>query len=345
MRCEGSPDDDFLMPNFWMVRAGEGGYLVDDFERAGRVAIGWNEAGDFTGIRTLDQMRSLIAAAFPDAKPGALANAAGVAWKFRDVMQPGDRVVTYDPRRREYLLGTVKSAYRYDPDVIPDYNHVRDVSWVGRVSRDDLSPSSRNTLGSTLTLFEPGEVVLREIEQGLAREGAVQEPDEAEEEQEEWQIIRRDTLDRAHEFIKDRLLALSPHEMELLVATVLRAMGYKARVTPKGPDRGRDVVASPDGLGFQPPRIMAEVKHRSRESMGAPQIRAFLGGLRADDRGLYVSTGGFTREARYEAERASVPVTLVDLDELASLVVDHYEQFDSEGRSLIPLLRVYWPAS
>lgn len=33
--------------------------------------------------------------------------------------------------------------------------------------------------------------------------------------------------------------------MERLVAGMLKAMGYCARVTPKGPDGGRDVIASP----------------------------------------------------------------------------------------------------
>jgi restriction system protein len=89
--------------------------------------------------------------------------------------------------------------------------------------------------------------------------------------------------------------------MEELVAALLRAMGYKARVTPKGPDRGRDVVASPDGLGFQHPRVFAEVKHRPKDSMGAERIRSFLGGLREGDCGLYVSTGGYTKDAHYEA--------------------------------------------
>ncbi|HEX8320573.1 MAG TPA: restriction endonuclease [Longimicrobium sp.] len=184
---------------------------------------------------------------------------------------------------------------------------------------------------------------MQEIEQAR-HAGAEAREEEVKEAEEEWQVIRRDVLDRAHEFIKDRLRALSPEQMELLVAALLRAMGYKARVTGRGPDRGRDVIASPDGLGFQQPRIIGEVKHR-RDTIGAPQIRSFLGGLRAGDQGLYVSTGGYTREARYEADRASNPITLVDLDELASLVVEHYERFDSEGRSLVPLTRVYWPAS
>ncbi|HCD55941.1 MAG TPA: restriction endonuclease, partial [Halieaceae bacterium] len=52
---------------------------------------------------------------------------------------------------------------------------------------------------------------------------------------------------------------------------------------------------------------------------------------------------GFSREARYEAERANIPLTLVDIDELASLVVDFYEDFDLDGKALVPLVRIYWP--
>ncbi len=59
---------------------------------------------------------------------------------------------------------------------------------------------------------------------------------------------------------------------------------------------------------------------------------------------MYVSTGGFTKDAKYEADRSNIPVTLIDLDELATLVVTHYENFDLEGRALISLIRVYWPA-
>ena len=78
--------------------------------------------------------------------------------------------------------------------------------------------------------------------------------------------------------------------------------------------------------------------------MGAQAIRSFIGALRPGDRGVYVSSGGFSKEARYEAERSNIPVSLVDIDELASLVVDYYEDFDLDGKALIPLVRIYWPA-
>ena len=152
-------------------------------------------------------------------------------------------------------------------------------------------------------------------------------------------------IGRAHEFIKDKISELDWSEMQDLVASILRAMGYKTQVSSKGADRGKDIFASPDGLGFQSPRIKVEVKHRSRTAIGAPEVRSFIGGLRGDDRGLYVSTGGFTKEAEYEAERATVPVNLVDLDALATLLVQHYEKLDNDGRALVPLTRFYWPAS
>jgi predicted Mrr-cat superfamily restriction endonuclease len=56
------------------------------------------------------------------------------------------------------------------------------------------------------------------------------------------------------------IAALDPREVEHLVAGILRAMGFKTRVSPVGPDRGKDIVASPDGFGFKDPRIVVEVK-------------------------------------------------------------------------------------
>lgn len=332
------------MSNFWMVRAGEGGHLAPEFKEKSLVAIGWPEAGDLTAIKTIEAMRERVAAAYPDRKPGAVINAAGVLHKFRNSIKTGDWILSYDPERRTYLLGKASGDYTYNPALFEEYPSIRKVDWLSEISRDDLSTTVKNTLGSTLTLFEPGDLVLKELrDQTNGSTPPVVEPQPEDVQEEESEIIFRDTLSRAHEFVKDRILSISFDEMEVLTAALLRAMGYKTRVTPKGPDQGRDVIASPDGLGFQAPRIIVEVKHRPKESMGAEKIRGFIGGLRAGDRGLYVSTGGFTKEARYEAGRANVPVTLVDSDYLANLVVEHYDSFDSEGRSLIPLKKVYWP--
>jgi restriction system protein len=147
----------------------------------------------------------------------------------------------------------------------------------------------------------------------------------------------------ALERIKDIVSGLDWEDMQELVAGLLRAMGYKTQVSPIGADRGRDIIASPDGFGFENPRIVVEVKHRKGQ-MGSPAIRSFLGGRHKDDRGLYVSTGGFTKDAHYEADRAAVPLTLWTLDNLVRALVDHYDRTDAETKRLVPLKRMYIPA-
>lgn len=333
------------MANVWMIRAGEGGYLIDDFAK-GFVGIGWNAFGDLSAINSLDAIRSIYIKEYPDETPGRIANAVAVIYKFRSVINMNDKVITYDPNKREYLVGTIAGNYMFGENYIRDYHHIREVRWEGHVSRDSLSASSRNSLGSTLTLFSVNEDVWGEISSLLSGGAAVAgtQNERLEEEKVDLEQIREDTAARAHELIKDKILSLSDDDMERLCAAILRAMGYRTRVSAKGPDRGVDIIASPDGLGLEDPKIKVEVKHRAKTTMGSQEIRSFLGGLREGDKALYVSTGGFTKEAKYEADRSNIPVTLLDLDELAKLTVTYYEAFDLEGRALIPLIKVFWPA-
>ncbi len=325
----------------WMVRA-EGGSLIEKF-RLGVVALGWHLTGDLVNVRSRDQMRGLCERIYPDWGPGKLTNAIGVLFKFRNTFKKGDKVVTYDPSSREYLFGEIVSDYRFSKSELGDEcPHLGDVKWLGNITRDSLSLASRNTLASTLTVFALNDDVASELKQVL-NGVTVTQPSFPLLSKEELSSIKEDESAKAFELIKDTILSLSDRSIEHLTAAILRAMGYRARVTPIGPDRGVDVVASPDGLGLEEPRIKAEVKHRGG-AIGAPDVRSFIGGLRAGDRGLYVSTGGFTKEAKYEAERSTIAVTLVDLGTLASLVITHYEDFDVEGRVILPLVRVYLPA-
>ena len=331
------------MSGIWMVRAGESGYLAKDFAN-GFVAIGFDKLGDMTDVTTQDAIRQKYVAAYPDARPGEIGNPVAIFYKFRTVLSVNDTILSYDPETRDYLIGKIASDYYYKPGEVPDYHHVRKVQWEGRVCRDSLSATSRNSLGSTLTMFSINDDVWADIQAVLSGAPVISQEDTGEEDKKELQLLKEDNIGKARELIKDKILKLNDREMEHLVAAILRAMGYKTHVTPIGPDRGVDVLASPDGLGLQEPRIKAEVKHRQKTTMGAQDVRSFLGGLRDGNRGLFVSTGGFTKEAKYEAERATIPCTLIDLEDLASLLIDNYENFDLEGCTLIPLTKVYWPA-
>lgn len=77
--------------------------------------------------------------------------------------------------------------------------------------------------------------------------------------------------------------------------------------------------------------------------MSAPKIRSFKGALKKTNKGIYVSTGGFTTDAKYEAERSEIPIILMDLDFLVKFILQYYDKFDEDSRSLIPLKKIYWP--
>ena len=66
-------------------------------------------------------------------------------FKFRAILKPGDKVITYNPETREYLIGTITGDYKNDKNL--DYHHVRSVEWMGLVERDSLKLASKNSLG------------------------------------------------------------------------------------------------------------------------------------------------------------------------------------------------------
>ena len=327
----------------WMVRAGENAFAIEEFRALGVVAIGWTEDSvDWTKFSDVQSIEAQIARQHPDNSARQNQAAARQIERFLRKIEVGDRVISYDPGARCYLVGTIAGIPTRDPSLIEALQTCRKVEWESKaVPRDDLSVTTRNSLGAISTLFRVPEVAAAEIESNLANAPAPHP--QTEEQVEDETDLLKDVRGRSHEFIKDRISRLDWDQLQQLVAGLLRAMGYKARVSPAGADRGKDIVASPDGFGFESPRIVVEVKHR-KGAMGSNELRSFLGGRHKDDKGLYVSTGGFTKDALYEAERSNIPLTLMDMDDLAQAVAEYYERMDAEARALLPLIRIYWPA-
>ncbi len=112
-------------------------------------------------------------------------------------------------------------------------------------------------------------------------------------------------------------------------------------MSPKGPDQGIDIIAHKDELGFEPPIIKVQVKS-SEGSVGDPVVSALYGKVAAGEFGLLVTLGTFTNQARNFAQSKS-NLRLIDGEELVALILQHYEQFDSSYKGLLPLKRVYVP--
>ena len=327
----------------WIIRAGKGGVRTPEWINGGYIAIYWNLNGADISALSKDDIKALYRTQFPDASRQVVAANAGMIFRFATEIAKGSTVVMYDPATRLYHIGKVSGPCAFvspkdsDDD---DGSYRRAVNWEFTAPRDALSARAKHSLGSISTLFAVSADTLRELEKASTGTcpAAEEEPEE-----ENSSEVREATAEDGIERIKDRVLQLSWDDMEYLVAGVLRSMGYKTSMTSRGSDGGRDIIASPDGLGLESPRIVVEVKHR-KEAMSAPTLRSFIGGLRNTDSGLYVSTGGFTKEAAYEADRALMPIKLLNLDQLVRLIVDNYDNADMDTRAILPLVRIYWPA-
>ena len=73
-------------------------------------------------------------------------------------------------------------------------------------------------------------------------------------------------------------------------------------------------------------------------------MRSFIGTLRAGEKGIFVSNGGFTHDATFEAQQTQQPVTLLDQDDFIRLMRQHYEALESAFKAQIPLQQVWVPA-
>jgi restriction system protein len=145
--------------------------------------------------------------------------------------------------------------------------------------------------------------------------------------------------------IESFLENMSPYDFQELVAGLLRAMGYYVDwVSPPGPDKGIDIVAHADPLGVKGPRIKAQVKRRL-DRVAVDGIRGFMALLGESDVGLFVNTGGFTREAEDEARRQERRrLMLLDSKRLFDLWTEHYDRVPEAQRRLLPLRPVYFLA-
>ncbi len=337
-----------------MVRAGRESIYVDDFLTSSIVAIGWGELGQLSiGISKEEVLRRYLET-YPGNSNGKAQNAASQIVRFINEFSVGDSVTTYDRDQRVYYLGEIRSDYRWSLGEIPEMPHTRNVHWTHHAARDQLSPPAKNSLGAIQTLFQVADEVIKELKSQAVPLGETLEKQRdmpsapSKLEPVEETAVEGQTLaefrEKAEDLIEGQISRLGWEEMQVLVAGILRAMGYRTTVSPKGADRGVDIFASPDGLGLEEPRIFVEVKHRPNQNMGSQELRSFLGGRSEGDRCLYVSTGGFTKDARYEADRSKIPLRLLGLVDIRRLLVDYYEQMDEEARSLVPLQRVYIPA-
>lgn len=149
--------------------------------------------------------------------------------------------------------------------------------------------------------------------------------------------------EQAWKEIERNLLGMNPFDFQHMVAGVLRAMGYHVSwVSSPGKDGGIDIIAFTDPLGTRPPRIKVQVK-RVNQKVDASGLKSFVAIVNDDDVGLFVSSGGFTRDAEeFARSQERRKITLIDLERLLDLWVEFYPRLDESARRRLPLSPIYF---
>ncbi len=131
-------------------------------------------------------------------------------------------------------------------------------------------------------------------------------------------LAEKEEIEGWEEELLSILKNLTPGEFEKLCQRILREAGFiQVNVTGRSGDGGIDGTGLIKIGGFLSFRVIFQCK-RYQGSISSQQIREFKGTMvgRAD-KGLFMTTGTFTRDAKQEANRdGSVPIDLVDGEEL-----------------------------
>jgi restriction system protein len=264
----------------------------------------------------------------------------------KDILTEIPKVISLSEYERGYYPSTPNST-RFEKIVRFATIDVVKAGWLvkskGRWFITEEGKQAYNKIKNPEEFYKEAGRLYREWKKNRPQEGVL-EVDE-EEESSKVAVTVEEAEELAWEQIQLYLQNMNPYEFQDLVADLLRAMNYHiAWIAPPGKDRGIDIIAYTDPLGASVPRIKVQVKHRDH-STSVEGLRAFMSVLGTDDLGLFVASGGFTSDAKEEARtQERRKITLIDLENLFDLWVEHYPKLTQEARQRLPLKSIYFLA-
>ena len=332
----------------WVVRAGRHGEREEYALEKNVVIVGWGELPDLGAIESREDLTPLMQRSYPDQGRRTLGNWTGQIWTFIKRVDVDD-IVALPLRSQKGLIafGRVTGPYRHVPDAPADARHQRPVEWLATdILRSRIDNDILLSFSGRMTVFK----VWRNHAEARIREmlgvGGPPQPrnigptDGLDQEDQDAAVdLSTAATDQIIGFIGRKFRG---HDLARLVAGVLRAQGYEARVSPPGPDGGVDIVAGRGSMGLDPPRLCVQVKSGD-ERVGVNVLRELRGVMEnyQAEQGLIVAWGGFTRAADQEARQLYFVIRLWNLTNLVEAVQEAYDRLDDQLQAELPLKRTW----
>lgn len=246
----------------------------------------------------------------------------------------------------EYPVNRIKievtGNYEFLPNNDNPYYHAHQVDWFAcDIPRTAFDQDILYSFGAFMTICRIKQedrikAVINAHKQGKkAPQITPQEPQDDEE--------ARDIENEALGVITNLIIQKTKgHGLAKIVDAILRAKGFTTYVSPAGPDKGVDILASAGTLGFGSPKICVQVK-----STDAPVDRIVLdqlGGVMKNfgaEYGLLVSWSGFKSSVINETAKQFFEIRLWTHKEIIEEFLRYYDQMDDEIKELIPLKKIW----
>lgn len=337
----------------WLFRAGKLGEHEQKFLKENRIYLTWDDLiKNLKDIKTQEELYKHLIKTYglqeKDSKKNMTAvNWVSQIWPIAHRMEIGDWVVLPSKFNRTIHFGEILSDYNYDESLGSPYYHYREVKWFALdIPRDNFDQDILYSFGASMTVCK----IDRNNAEGRLKD-LYKNGWKPSLQNKALDLLVDDTSTSVNidmnEYIGDRISEriiqrFKGHRMEDLIDELLKAKGFTTFKSPVGPDKGVDILASPDSLGFGSPKICVQVK-TTDSLVDRPTLDQLIGTMSnfGADYGLLVSWSGFKDSVRKEIPKQFFKVRLWDSKNIIEEIFSNYDKLSDEIKKEIPLKRVW----
>jgi restriction system protein len=132
------------------------------------------------------------------------------------------------------------------------------------------------------------------------------------------------------------------HKMAEIIESIMKAKGYVTYRSPEGPDKGVDILAAPEPLGFGKPSLCIQVK-TGDTPIDRPTLDQLLGTMQnfKAEQGLLVSWAGFKASVEREKPAQFFKIRLWDQNSIINELITVYDKLNEDLKAELPLKRIW----
>lgn len=327
----------------WLCRAGRYGEYENKFLEENRIYCTWdNLSCSIMEFETKQDLQQYFLDNNPDMKVKTAMNWASQVWPFAHEMKKGEIVALPSKIKPVIHFGKITGDYEFLPDNDNPYCHAHQVEWFAcDVPRMKFDQDILYSFGAFMTICRIKQESRIKTVINAYKQGKKYSEITSSEAQDEDNV--RDIENEARETIINLMIQkMKGHGLARIVDAILRAKGFTTYVSPAGPDKGVDILASPGVLGFGSPKICVQVK--SSDTPVDRTVLDQLGGVMKNfnaEYGLLVSWSGFKTSVMNEMAKQFFEIRLWTHKEIIEEFLKYYDQMDEEIKELIPLKKIW----